>query len=201
MDSRDLKPIKEYGNRLMADFQTTIRLFESVLSESMRDLANGGEEGIAAGKSKYEILEKIKEILPGLKEKYLFFSHLTGNDTGYVQWDFPFDETFRDVDIDMDNQVVDRFFDTNVRNVYLDVVKCRKKALYAMKSTINEAYFCCPCCDMAFFERNGDYSVCPVCGWENDRTQNNDMYYKGGANKECLSVARKNFLNFGKTMR
>ncbi len=200
-NNKNLKLVRELGNHLMAEFELVIRLFGSVLSESKKDLISDGEESLKAGENKYEILSNINNLLPALKEDYLNFSHLTGNDTGLVQWEFPFDETFKDVDLNMDNQVVDRFFDSNVYNVYLEVKECRKKALFAFRDTVKDLLYCCPCCEIAYFERNGDFAICPVCGWENDKVQNEDIYYKGGANEHCLSVARAKFLNFGKTLR
>jgi uncharacterized Zn finger protein (UPF0148 family) len=60
-------------------------------------------------------------------------------------------------------------------------------------------YYKCPCCKSAYFEKNGDYNICPVCNWENDKTQNADPEYRGGANSLCLNEAivqyRKQFLN------
>ena len=35
--------------------------------------------------------------------------------------------------------------------------------------------------------------ICPVCNWENDKTQNEDSTFAGGANKECLKQAIANY--------
>ena len=41
--------------------------------------------------------------------------------------------------------------------------------------------FVCPVCGQHIFEKERDYEICPVCGWEND-----GFYEAGGANKLSL---------------
>ena len=57
----------------------------------------------------------------------------------------------------------------------------------------------CPCCDYYTFEEkpNGNYTVCPVCFWEDDPIQFINADYEGGSNRFSLSQARQNFLDFG----
>ncbi len=66
-----------------------------------------------------------------------------------------------------------------------------------MKKRIDK--YKCPCCGFYTFEKktNANYEICPVCFWEDDPIQSNDMEYKGGANKVSLLQARDNFLKFG----
>ena len=44
---------------------------------------------------------------------------------------------------------------------------------------------------------NGNYDICPVCFWEDDPIQLEDVEYEGGANRVSLVQARHNFLLFG----
>lgn len=57
--------------------------------------------------------------------------------------------------------------------------------------------FKCLCCDQLVldFPPSGDYSICPVCGWEDDPVQTDDPYFSGGANKQSLSEARKRWVD------
>ena len=43
----------------------------------------------------------------------------------------------------------------------------------------------CPICGKHNFTENGDYDICPHCGWENDAVMNDDPAYWGGANDLC----------------
>lgn len=53
--------------------------------------------------------------------------------------------------------------------------------------------YICPVCGKYEFSKNGDYEICPECGWENDPVQNRDEDYSGGANKMSLKEARKSY--------
>lgn len=50
----------------------------------------------------------------------------------------------------------------------------------------------CVCCQEGIIEEK--YSICNICGWEDDPVQNNDERYSGGANKDSLFDYRKNYL-------
>ncbi len=56
--------------------------------------------------------------------------------------------------------------------------------------------FPCPCCQslVYLYPANGDYSICPVCMWEDDPVQLTDPDYIGGANQLSLNQARIEFL-------
>jgi len=43
----------------------------------------------------------------------------------------------------------------------------------------------------------GTYELCPVCWWEDDGVQFNDLNRRGGANGPSLNEARENFRRFG----
>ncbi len=57
----------------------------------------------------------------------------------------------------------------------------------------------CPCCGYYTFHNkpDGNYDICPVCFWEDDLTQSEDLTCEGGANKVSLLQARKNYKEFG----
>lgn len=49
------------------------------------------------------------------------------------------------------------------------------------------AHHLCPCCGYEYNNGfNGDYSICPICEWEDDPVQLNDRHYSGGANQLSL---------------
>lgn len=42
-----------------------------------------------------------------------------------------------------------------------------------------------------------EYSICPICYWEDDPVQFEEPYYEGGANRVSLIQARINYKEFG----
>ena len=180
--------IRESGNHLMREMTLLQLKLKEALAYSLRDLNTGGEISEAMGKRKYELLSEIRALIQTVQPDYLRFSELLHFPAGRSAWELPFDEEFKYVDINMDCQAVDRFFDVNLKRTYEDVKACKKMALTAFHSAIDgRVFYKCPCCESTYFLKNGDYDICPVCNWENDKTQNADIYYRGGANKSCLS--------------
>lgn len=59
----------------------------------------------------------------------------------------------------------------------------------------------CPCACCGFLTKSdkdsGTFEICPVCFWEDDNVQFNDIDFEGGANAESLRIARQNFQKFG----
>ena len=56
--------------------------------------------------------------------------------------------------------------------------------------------FPCPCCLSLVYlsPADGDYSICPICLWEDDPAQAEDHDYAGGANRMSLNQARSEFV-------
>lgn len=50
----------------------------------------------------------------------------------------------------------------------------------------------CVCCGKKTLHEMppGTHEICPICGWEDDRSQYKDMDYRGGANACSLREAR-----------
>ena len=57
----------------------------------------------------------------------------------------------------------------------------------------------CACCGFLTMSEasHGTFEICPVCYWEDDELQFNNIDYRGGANEESLRQARINFAEFG----
>jgi hypothetical protein len=57
----------------------------------------------------------------------------------------------------------------------------------------------CPCCDFLTLPKppTGTHEICPVCRWEDDAVQYEELDRKGGANKMSLRQARENFVRYG----
>lgn len=57
----------------------------------------------------------------------------------------------------------------------------------------------CPCCLYEVFDNKNrfEYSICPICFWEDDPIGFNEPFYMGGANRASLIQARRNFELFG----
>ena len=55
----------------------------------------------------------------------------------------------------------------------------------------------CPCCDYFTLETRGDFEICPICFWEDDGIDFNDMDEHSGPNHMTLRQGRSNFLKYG----
>lgn len=56
----------------------------------------------------------------------------------------------------------------------------------------------CPCCDYFTLPERDNYIVCPVCFWENEGINVDNLDLESGANQGItLRQGRINFLNFG----
>lgn len=51
----------------------------------------------------------------------------------------------------------------------------------------------CPVCRHHTLSERGAYEICSVCGWEDDPAQAADPDFAGGANRQSLNAARKNW--------
>ena len=47
----------------------------------------------------------------------------------------------------------------------------------------------CKCCGMGDIEQ--EFDICKICGWEDDRVQNNESNFVGGANEMSLNQYKK----------
>ncbi|MBM7569922.1 hypothetical protein JOC48_000391 [Aquibacillus albus] len=54
----------------------------------------------------------------------------------------------------------------------------------------------CPCCGYKTMDSDGHYDICPICFWEDDPFQKEDVY-EAGANQIPLIEAQKNYLKYG----
>jgi hypothetical protein len=59
--------------------------------------------------------------------------------------------------------------------------------------------YSCPCCGYPTLGEPppGTFEICPICLWEDDNVQFEDMSHRGGANVVSLSEARENFAAIG----
>ena len=63
---------------------------------------------------------------------------------------------------------------------------------------MNKGYPCACCGFLTMSDAEpGTFEICPICFWEDDRVQFNDIDFTGGANEESLREARENFKKFG----
>ncbi len=193
MDNNDRIFLKDLGNRLMLEFEEILNLYEALLTESQKDYRTYGADSREAGKRKYELMHQIQELTPPLKQDYLFFSEQLCFLPGRTEWELPFNEQFEAVDINVDSMVMDRFFGSTMESIYRDIRKASEVAKNAFFGNLVRFFYACPCCTNYMFVQNGDYEICPICKWENDKVQNTDPRFKGGANKECLIDYRVQF--------
>lgn len=59
--------------------------------------------------------------------------------------------------------------------------------------------YACPCCDLLTLTEppTGTFAVCPVCRWEDDNLQFDNLDRVRGANQVSLREARENFRRLG----
>ena len=55
----------------------------------------------------------------------------------------------------------------------------------------------CKCCGYNTISEYGEYEICAICYWEDDKYQTENPESINGANKISLNQARKNFAEFG----
>ena len=54
--------------------------------------------------------------------------------------------------------------------------------------------FKCPVCGKYTFKNGpGSYEICPICGWEDDKSQYHDPTLSGGANKLSLKEYKEQY--------
>jgi hypothetical protein len=195
MEAINFEWVRTLGNRLMGEFEEVLTMLEGATTEGVKDMNTDGEETVIAGQNKYAFLERSRMVMDSLKKDYLDFAQYVGFPANTGGWDLPFDENFKQVDIEMDNQVVDRYFDVNIRNSYRNIFKAKLMSQDVFHKLLLGKFFPCPCCRVSYFEKSGSYEICPVCGWENDRVQNADAKFAGGANKDSLEEAKIKYQN------
>jgi hypothetical protein len=55
----------------------------------------------------------------------------------------------------------------------------------------------CPCCDYYTLDERGAFAVCPICYWEDDGQDLDQLDVVSGPNHITLRAARRNFERFG----
>lgn len=55
----------------------------------------------------------------------------------------------------------------------------------------------CPCCDYITLAERNEYLICPICMWEDDGVEVDNLDKESGANHMTLRQGRKNFQKFG----
>ena len=193
MDNNDIIFYKDLGNRLMIEFEDILNLYEALLAESKEDCRTFGEESRASGERKYALLKQINERTEPLKQDFAFFAGQIGFPTGKMEWNPPFDDFFENIDIEIDSMVMDSFFYLIAEAIYKDLLKQASNTKEMFLGNYSKYFYACPCCGNFLFIENGDYSICGICKWENDKIQNSNPNYEGGANKECLNAYRNLF--------
>jgi cysteine-rich CPCC protein len=70
---------------------------------------------------------------------------------------------------------------------------------FAGEHTAAGLRYACPCCDLLTLTDppTGTFAICPVCRWEDDNVQYEDLDTLSGANAVSLRQARANFQRYG----
>ena len=78
--------------------------------------------------------------------------------------------------------------------VFYPKKKADKKGLKKGNDLYLDKESMCPCCNY-YYGYKADFEICPNCGWEYDKVQNEDPEYGGGANEMSLNEAREAYVN------
>jgi len=62
---------------------------------------------------------------------------------------------------------------------------------------VREGRFQCPCCDYYVLDGRSRHQVCPICCWEDDGQDLDEMDVVSATNHITLRQARENFSTFG----
>jgi len=57
--------------------------------------------------------------------------------------------------------------------------------------------FQCPCCDYYSLEARGSFEICPICYWEDDGQDLDELEKVSGPNHMSLRQGRENFEQIG----
>lgn len=49
----------------------------------------------------------------------------------------------------------------------------------------------CACCGQLTLLEDSEFEICPACGWQDDKVQNEDPKFTGGANDMSLELAKE----------
>ncbi len=55
----------------------------------------------------------------------------------------------------------------------------------------------CPCCDYISLPERGSYLICPICFWEDDGIDVDELDAHSGPNHMTLREGRDNFIKYG----
>jgi hypothetical protein len=55
----------------------------------------------------------------------------------------------------------------------------------------------CPCCDYFTLERRSEYDICPICFWEDNGIDLDELDSHSGPNHMTLREGRQNFTRLG----
>lgn len=85
-----------------------------------------------------------------------------------------------------------------VKNEYLSEMLLKIRDENILVEGEPEILFACPCCQYKTLKEHGQYSVCPVCFWEDDG--NNEPTRYSSPNKMTLAEGRARFKKYGVVM-
>ncbi len=72
-------------------------------------------------------------------------------------------------------------------------IKAEQKKLLKEEKAKTKAKKKCKCCGKRVLDKDNLYEVCPVCGWESDKLQEDNPKMAGGANELSLKEYRKKY--------
>lgn len=64
-------------------------------------------------------------------------------------------------------------------------------------SNVRQVMYQCPCCDHFTLDARGQYDICPVCFWEDDGLDVDELDEHSGPNHLSLREGRSNFAQIG----
>jgi hypothetical protein len=96
------------------------------------------------------------------------------------------------------NQLVIEWIVENYKGVTTKFLESEISSILSTNISVSgeeEGLDCCPCCNYKTLEERGQYTICRVCFWEDDGSDDESKY--SSVNRMYLKEAKENFLKDG----
>jgi len=98
--------------------------------------------------------------------------------------------------VDKTLDTFDQEFKEKYKNELEELEKMEKSGKWKRVEPVGEELQC-PCCDYFTLGERGGYEICPVCFWEDDGIDIDDLDEHSAPNHLTLREGRQNFEKFG----
>ena len=101
------------------------------------------------------------------------------------------------VKLSINGKFVNGIRDASVKKGYLCLESEGREIHFRIEAQPSEKLLPCPCCDYRTLAKRAEYDICPVCFWEDDGVDLDELEQHSGPNHMTLSEGRDNFKALG----